>query len=39
MIKKKYNVSAKRKELYKLTYTIYDFYANFENSYKITKEQ
>ena len=40
MIKtKKYRVSSKRKSLYRLTYTIYDFYQNFEDKDKISKEK
>lgn len=40
MIKtKKYRVSNKRKELYRLTYTIYDFYQNFEHNKTISKEK
>jgi hypothetical protein len=35
---KKYRVSSKRKELYRLTYTIYDFYESFEAKDKIDKE-
>jgi|JI9StandDraft_1071089.scaffolds.fasta_scaffold55658_2 hypothetical protein len=40
MIKtKKYRVSSKRKSLYKLTYTIYDFYQNYDEKNKIPKEK
>jgi len=39
MIKtKKYRVSSKRKELYKLTYTIYDFYGDYPDK-NITKQK
>lgn len=39
MIKtKKYRISSKRKELYRLTYTIYDFYQDFEDK-NVTKEK
>ena len=36
---KKYRVSKKRQHLYKLTYTIYDFYQNYEKKDKISKEK
>jgi hypothetical protein len=40
MIKtKKYRVSSKRKELYRLTYTIYDFYQNYPDKNKIPKDK
>lgn len=40
MIKtKKYRVSSKRKELYRLTYTIYDFYQNYDNKKNVSKEK
>lgn len=35
---KKYRVSNKRKELYRLTYTIYDFYESFDEKDKIDKK-
>ena len=35
---KKYRVSNKRKELYRLTYTIYDFYESYEYKDKIDKD-
>lgn len=35
---RKYRVSSKRKELYRLTYTIYDFYETFELKDKIDKQ-
>jgi hypothetical protein len=40
MIKtKKYRVSSKRKELYKLTYTIYDFYQSYDDKDNLSKDK
>jgi hypothetical protein len=40
MIKtKKYRVSNKRKHLYKLTYTIYDFYQSYNKKDKVSRDQ
>lgn len=36
---KKYNVSSKRKDLYRLTYTLHDYYNNLNENYGLSKKQ